>query len=68
MTHSIHFIIRGKGWLARRHAEILSGAVGVLTLWLQTAQAASPDLLEHFEQRIRPILANECYECHGAKK
>ena len=68
MTHSIHFTIRGKGWLARRYAKILSGVLGVLTLWLQTAQAASPDLLEHFEQRIRPILANECYECHGAKK
>ena len=23
---------------------------------------------EFFEQRIRPMLANECYECHGAKK
>ena len=24
--------------------------------------------LDFFEQRIRPILVNECYECHGAKK
>jgi hypothetical protein len=33
-----------------------------------SVRAASPDAVELFEQRIRPILANECYECHGAKK
>ena len=28
----------------------------------------TPAQLEFFEQRIRPMLANECYECHGAQK
>ncbi len=35
------------------------------------ANAAAPSAQaedEFFEQRIRPALANECYECHGAKK
>ena len=68
MTHNLPFILLGIGWLSRRQAERISRALGVLILSVQTAQAASPDLLEHFEQRIRPILANECYECHGAKK
>ena len=30
--------------------------------------APTPAQLEFFEQRIRPILAGECYECHGADK
>ncbi len=32
------------------------------------ARAATPAQLDFFEKRIRPMLANECYECHGAKK
>lgn len=30
--------------------------------------APTPEQLEFFEQRIRPILAGECYECHGTEK
>jgi cytochrome c553 len=30
--------------------------------------APSPQDLEFFESKIRPILASECYECHGAEK
>ena len=49
----------------------LSFAAGV-ALWCSlvcgTAGAATPALLDFFEQRIRPMLATECYECHGAKK
>jgi hypothetical protein len=37
-------------------------------LLMESARAGSTDAVELFEQRIRPILANECYECHGAKK
>ncbi len=29
------------------------------------ASAATPDQIEFFESRIRPILAQECYECHS---
>ena len=32
------------------------------------ARAATPAQLDFFEQRIRPMLVTECYECHGAKK
>ena len=28
----------------------------------------TPAQLDFFEQRIRPMLVNECYECHGAQK
>ncbi|MDA1275597.1 MAG: DUF1549 domain-containing protein, partial [Verrucomicrobia bacterium] len=42
--------------------------LGVLILSVQTALPASPEQLDFFEQRIRPTLVNECYECHGAKK
>ena len=27
--------------------------------------AATPEQIEFFESRIRPILAQECYECHS---
>ena len=43
-------------------------ALGVLIFSARTALPASPDRFDFFEQRIRPTLANECYECHGAKK
>jgi len=32
------------------------------------AEPLTPSQVEFFEQRIRPVLANDCYECHGAKK
>ncbi len=58
MNHSIPLIFRGVPWIV----------LGLRMLWMESARAASPDAVELFEQRIRPILANECYECHGAKK
>jgi len=58
MNHSIPLIFRGVPWIL----------LGLRMLWMESARAASPDAVELFEQRIRPILANECYECHGAKK
>src|SRR5256885_14158289 len=32
------------------------------------AAAISPEQIEFFEKKIRPVLAAECYECHGAEK
>ncbi len=44
-------------------------ALLVATGWGGLAGAApTPAQVEFFEQRIRPILAGECYECHGAEK
>ena len=38
----------------------------VAVLSLSSAQPAPPlDRDDFFEQRIRPVLVNECYECHG---
>lgn len=34
-------------------------------LGLGTLSATTPEQLEFFESRIRPILAQECYECHS---
>ena len=30
------------------------------------AQEVPPEDLEHFESKIRPVLAERCYQCHGA--
>ena len=32
------------------------------------APSITPAQVDFFEQRIRPFLANDCYECNGAKK
>ena len=31
-----------------------------------SAQPGTTDDLEHFESKIRPVLAERCYQCHGA--
>ena len=48
----------------KRNFLYASSAVCVLTpfsLFAQTPAAASPDF---FENKVRPILANRCFECH----
>jgi len=46
------------------------GVFGMLAAGSASAPAAVPTTaqLEFFEQRIRPILVSDCYECHGAEK
>src|SRR5262245_6440613 len=50
----------------------LLGAVWLLIAALAAADepmpAATGGGLEFFEKRIRPLLADNCYQCHGAKK
>jgi len=44
-----------------------ASALSLLALgpWLSAAAAATPEQVEFFETRIRPVLAQECYECHS---
>ena len=43
---------------------------GVITLLLLAPPllAADPEGVEHFEKRIRPLLAEHCSECHGPQR
>src|SRR5262245_1930008 len=38
------------------------------TLLTAPARAAEPAGAEYFEKHIRPLLADRCQKCHGAKK
>ncbi|MGV3532161.1 MAG: DUF1549 domain-containing protein, partial [Chthoniobacteraceae bacterium] len=42
-------------------------AVSILLLALQAGSRAD-DGIEFFENKVRPVLAEHCYECHGAEK
>ena len=35
---------------------------------LRADSTASPEALEFFERKVRPLLAGSCYKCHGQKK
>lgn len=41
--------------------------LGLLLLAPHAWSADDPATIEFFESRIRPVLANECYECHSAE-
>ena len=56
--------------LPHRHATVRVGfLIAVLALGVAAparAQELPPEDLEHFESKIRPVLAERCYQCHGA--
>ncbi len=68
MNHSSLLVIRRTTRSAFAPTGAAWIALGVLIFSALTALPAPPDRLDFFEQRIRPTLVNECYECHGAKK
>ena len=43
--------------------------VSLLFCWIVAIQRAmAADSAEFFEKRVRPVLVERCYECHGEKK
>ncbi|HAL05553.1 MAG TPA: hypothetical protein DCP58_10590, partial [Verrucomicrobiales bacterium] len=44
----------------------LAGALIVVSLGQATAADSNPKGIEFFEKNIRPVLANNCYQCHSA--
>jgi hypothetical protein len=42
-------------------------ALFTLVLLAQSPPAFSPEELEFFEKRVRPVLVERCYECHSAQ-
>jgi hypothetical protein len=56
-------------WLKLAGCGVLAAAVLQTSSSFSTAaeSALSPEAVEFFESRIRPVLAEHCYECHSAK-
>ncbi len=50
-----------------KQAFVLAGSLA-LSLAGTAHAAFPPDQIEFFEKRIRPLLAEHCYDCHGANK
>src|SRR5690349_3608038 len=48
--------------------RLVTAALAALLAWPAIVQAAdaTPEDLEFFEKKIRPVLVRECYECHAA--
>ncbi len=46
----------------------LAWAAALTTVAAQEPPLRDADGLEFFEKRIRPLLAEHCYQCHGPKK
>ncbi|MDB4662712.1 hypothetical protein OAE61_03675, partial [Verrucomicrobiales bacterium] len=51
------------------HSTIQQCLFIVLTLLVRNISSAeiTPDQIEFFETKIRPVLAQECYECHNSR-
>src|SRR5207248_1452264 len=56
-------------WILDLCAPLRSPLIAILVLVCASARAAdvSPAQLQFFENKIRPVLANNCYKCHSAQ-
>ncbi len=52
------------------HTLFRFAVLAPLAIWASAhaGQPASPEAVEFFEKSVRPILAGNCYECHGPEK
>ena len=58
-----HRRVRRLGWTL-----LVLAALGSHGFLGRAAEPLTPAQVDFFEKRIRPFLANDCYECHGAEK
>src|SRR5262245_52880369 len=56
--------------VSRLFAAGLAGFFALAFLHLAPAAGAEPsrDQVRFFEEKVRPILAEDCYKCHGSEK
>jgi len=47
---------------------LVLGGLAVACSFVSAADTFPPDQIEFFEKNVRPVLAERCYECHGAHK
>ena len=50
-----------------RPNHLAAAAAAALTVLACVGAAAQSDALEHFEKRVRPVLAQHCFACHSAE-
>jgi hypothetical protein len=50
-----------------RHLLHTLAILVTLTGALSAAESATPEQIEFFEKRIRPVLVSQCYACHSAE-
>ncbi len=48
--------------------RFLGGSLAVAGSLASAADTFPPEQIEFFEKNVRPVLANNCYDCHGAHK
>ncbi len=51
-----------------RTAVCLLGLLGLGAAAIAEDATFTPDQLEYFEKRVRPLLVEHCQKCHGAEK
>jgi len=58
--------------ITRLHGALALGAVCCLGFFCCSARAQeaafTPEQIDYFETHVRPVLAERCFECHGAEK